>query len=315
MHERKIYLGIILLTILFSSTQFTQEGTASIVKTNFTHDTIIKTLSVTIVNATIYDSISSAGSGNIQFNISIENNMYASPTIYTIDTHNGPVTKIVNWTVTYNLSLQTSYFKIEVWDIANPSTLDFTTDYLGYFNITNLAVGTIQKSYNTTGAIGGSPDPQVTLLVKTVITQQDYFIPPVITLNSPKNMTYAVGSTNNFLNFSIYDDNPNNFTLQRNNVTLYSGGWKNDAIILFNIDGLSIGQYNFTITALDIYSSKTVLIIPLNVTFFGSGGTNGLTSGANNGPDTRRTIPFGTPEIILLTFVVMGLFIERKRKR
>ena len=127
-------------------------------------------------------------------------------------------------------------------------------------------------------------------------------------------MTYAVGSTNNFLNFSIYDDNPNNFTLQQNNVTLYSGGWKNNAINLFNIDGLSVGQYNFTITAFDIFSTKKLIIIPLNVTFFGSGGTNGLTSGANNGFDTHRTIPFGTPEGILIAFIVMGLLIQHKRK-
>ena len=217
-------------------------------------------------------------------------------------------------TVTQNISLTTSHIDIQVRDAGN-GTFN-SPDYLGYFNITNLAIGTVVDSYNTTGAKGGSNNPQATAFVKTVIVQHNDIIPPVVTLNTDENMTVLWGSTGNYLNFSIYDDNPNYYTISKNNITLFSGGWKNDQTNVYNIDGLAKGLYNYTITAFDIYEANTTINVLVTVTNVINGTTvTGTGNTSQNGDGrTNRSIPFAGPGFIILGLVA-SLIVFKKRKK
>ena len=286
-------------------------------KTKDLKDEVYNSVTLTVVNATIYDDRSTYGDGYIYFTIRIENASYVS-TITPVSTSPGnPYSYTVNWTISQNISVNSKYIEVQVRDAGN-GTFN-SPDYLGNFNITNLGVGTIQQNYNTSFAIGGSADPQASLFVKTVITAHQAILPPIITIHSATNFTIVAGSTNNFLNFSIYDDNPNYYTLEKDNLLIYSGGWNNDANNTFSIDGLGVGLYNYTITAYDLYSAQSTAVVWVNVTNPSGTGTNtgtGSTSGTTNDGRSNRTIgaSFAGPEYILLGLAV-GIVALKKRKK
>ena len=316
MHSKKIMFSFLLLMIIFLSNQNMTESMALANKTKDLKDEIYNSITLSVVNATIYDDRSTYGDGYIYFTISIENATYVS-TITPVSTSPGnPASYTVNWTINQNVSVNTKFIEVQVRDAGN-GTFN-SPDYLGNFNITNLGVGTIQQGYNTSFAKGGSADPQASLFVKTVITQHQAIVPPVITVQSATNLTMVAGSTHNYLNFSIFDDNPNYYTLEKDNALLYSGGWNNNANITFNIDGLGIGVYNYTITAYDSYFAQSTAVIWINVTSM-SGSGNGSNSGngsTSTDGRTNRTIgaSFAGPEYILLGLAI-GVILIKKRKK
>lgn len=317
MYSKKIFLAVGIMALFLLSSQYMGSGLATTNSTTVQHDQVFRTLTVTIVNASIYDDRSSTGDGLIYFKINIGNNTYNTPVN---DKVNAPpaYNYVVNYTVAQNISLSLSYINIQVEDKGGQLT-DVNPNYLGSFNITNLALGSEQGNYSTTGAIGGSADPQASLIVNTTVIQHNFLVPPVITLNTDKNITYTVGTTGNYLNFSLYDDNPANYSISHNNVTLFSGGWKNNAQILFNIDGLGVGVSNYTILAYDIYSAYSVTTIWVNVTApSGTGTYTGTGSSSNASGRSNRTIgaDFAGPQYVLLALAVVSavLVVRKKRK-
>ena len=189
MKTKKLLFVLIVISSLFSFNQALMKGSGSYTTLNIGKDETYRTLSITIVNATIYDDRCSLCDGTIYFDIILENTTYNSPETFVV---NAPKNISVNWLKEVNISFLTDSFEIEVRD--NGDGVTNNPDYLGNFNITNLAVGTVAKSYNTSFAIGGSPDPQATVYVKTVVTDHSAYVDPVIDVFSSLNSTYKIPS-------------------------------------------------------------------------------------------------------------------------
>ncbi|NHJ48595.1 MAG: hypothetical protein FK733_12490 [Asgard group archaeon] len=115
-------------------------------------------------------------------------------------------------------------------------------------------------------------------------------------LVGPADITYEEKSTGNILNWNATDLNPDYYSLYINGTLNETGLWINTESIIFNIDGLSQGIYNYTLVVYDTsgnYVSDTV-IVTITAT---------LTS----------STPIYTIVIALLSIPVI-LFIKRKKR-
>ena len=137
MHSKKILFSFLLLMIIFLSNQNMTESMALANKTKDLKDEIYNSITLSVVNATIYDDRSTYGDGYIYFTISIENATYVS-TITPVSTSPGnPASYTVNWTINQNVSVNTKFIEVQVRDAGN-GTFN-SPDYLGNFNITTNA--------------------------------------------------------------------------------------------------------------------------------------------------------------------------------
>ena len=98
----------------------------------------------------------------------------------------------------------------------------------------------------------------------TVITTA---ISPTFT-NKPLNQTITEGTIGNIINWTLSDDNPDNFTIFENGTIYATGGWSSGTPIPISIDGLSAGVYNFTIVVEDF--SNLVVTDSINITVLAS---------------------------------------------
>jgi hypothetical protein len=70
---------------------------------------------------------------------------------------------------------------------------------------------------------------------------------------SPNNVIYEINSTGHQLTWTLLDENVSNptYVVYRNGTELTNQTWISEVAINFNIDGLSIGVYNYTFVATD----------------------------------------------------------------
>ena len=92
--------------------------------------------------------------------------------------------------------------------------------------------------------------------------------PPVI--SSPPDITMIVGSTGMNITWDVSDDHKDDYEVWRNGVIVKSGEW-NSSEIRISLDGLTIGQYNFTCSVKDLGDNiKTdTVIVRVVSTLFG----------------------------------------------
>ncbi len=86
--------------------------------------------------------------------------------------------------------------------------------------------------------------------------------PPIIT--SVNEYVYKYGIIGNFLNWTLEDENPYNYTILRDGLVLCSYQWSNNETVFYNVDLLPVGTYNYTLVAYDCYenkAAKTILVI------------------------------------------------------
>jgi parallel beta-helix repeat protein len=70
------------------------------------------------------------------------------------------------------------------------------------------------------------------------------------TVDEPGDIVYDQGDTNNNITWSPYDEHPSSYLVLRNETLHELGSW-DGGVIVVNIDGLSMGYYNFTLVAND----------------------------------------------------------------
>ena len=70
------------------------------------------------------------------------------------------------------------------------------------------------------------------------------------TIDSPSDIEYEVYSTGHSISWTPYDENPISFTVKANGVTILSGGWNSQSIVV-NVDYLIPGIYEYTCTVFD----------------------------------------------------------------
>ena len=87
--------------------------------------------------------------------------------------------------------------------------------------------------------------------------------PPLI--SGPDDLFTEVGSVGNYINWTLQDDNPANYTIYRNDVELTFDTWIIDEIISVNVDYLISGVYNYTIVVFDTYGNKALDTVILTV--------------------------------------------------
>jgi len=80
------------------------------------------------------------------------------------------------------------------------------------------------------------------------VTELPDEIPP--TLDSPSDIEYEVYSTGHSISWTPYDENPISFSVKANGVTILSGGWNGQPIVV-NVDYLIPGTYVYTCTVFD----------------------------------------------------------------
>jgi parallel beta-helix repeat protein len=97
-----------------------------------------------------------------------------------------------------------------------------------------------------------------------VVRVVDDDTPP--TINSPADLTYTEGFTQNFIVWSGSDEYPDSYRVVFNGSTYETGAWTGAAITV-NVDGLSAGNHTFTVTVYDgaglsASDSVTVIVVP-----------------------------------------------------
>ncbi|TFF92963.1 hypothetical protein EU546_06840 [Candidatus Thorarchaeota archaeon] len=73
--------------------------------------------------------------------------------------------------------------------------------------------------------------------------------PPEIT--SLGNVTYYEGETGNFVEWEVGDDDPLGYVLYMDGMVAGADVWSNSTLS-FNVDGLAVGLYNFTLQLFDV---------------------------------------------------------------
>lgn len=84
---------------------------------------------------------------------------------------------------------------------------------------------------------------------------------PTITID--QNVEFIQGTSGNILHISLSDINPYTYSLFQNGTLIDTGTWTNGSNIDWNLDSLTAGYYNFTISVSDLSGnsvSKTVIV-------------------------------------------------------
>ncbi|MFW9768191.1 MAG: hypothetical protein ACFFF9_11795 [Candidatus Thorarchaeota archaeon] len=114
-------------------------------------------------------------------------------------------------------------------------------------------------AYNTTT---GADTGEVTL-ERIGIEQYSETIEPVI--DHPSDLTYYEGQQGNSISWHASDDYPSRYEIRLDGTLSSSGSWNlSSEVITVNVDGHSIGVYNYTVTVYDVRgnsASDTVLIV------------------------------------------------------
>ncbi|MFX1606811.1 MAG: ABC transporter substrate-binding protein, partial [Promethearchaeota archaeon] len=86
---------------------------------------------------------------------------------------------------------------------------------------------------------------------------------------SSDDVTYVQGTTGNQIVWEVTDEDPNDFTIYRDGSLVETDDW-NGSDIIHNVDGLSVGSYNYTLVLTDI--SGHIVTDTVWVTVSSSGG-------------------------------------------
>ncbi len=157
------------------------------------------------------------------------------------------------------------------------------------FNVDDLSVGV----YNYTLVVydAGSNRANDTVFVNVY---NDWSAP---TIDNPSDINYVVGTTGHTITWSPVDDTPERFDIYRNGSLIESGSWDGSPIVL-NVDGLSIGTYNFTLVVFDSlghWTNDTVFVTVI------AGTTTTSTT-----PTTTEPIPAPSIDIMFVTTLIIA---------
>ncbi|MHA2401637.1 MAG: hypothetical protein ACXADH_01490, partial [Candidatus Kariarchaeaceae archaeon] len=128
---------------------------------------------------------------------------------------------------TYSVLKNGSLFISGFWLNGTPINVNVDGFNLGIYNLTIILWD---------NAVNSVEDTIVLTVVDT--TKPD--------LDHPTDVTYEETTTGHFLNWTANDLNPSTYNIYRNGSLISSGGWNSEVPIKINIDGLSLGVYNYT---------------------------------------------------------------------
>ncbi|OLS28381.1 MAG: hypothetical protein HeimC2_07270 [Candidatus Heimdallarchaeota archaeon LC_2] len=97
---------------------------------------------------------------------------------------------------------------------------------------------------------------------EVIITVVDTITPTITTPSSYSYEEFDIGKT---ISWMGGDNNPNNYTIFRDNLSIESGTWNNVDTIEISVDGLTLGDHNFTIVIYDISGNPTIHEVTITV--------------------------------------------------
>ena len=109
-------------------------------------------------------------------------------------------------------------------------------------------------------------------------------------VDSPSDIDYVVSTTGHSITWTPYDEHPSQFNIQINGVVVLSGGWNGQPIVI-NVDYMSPGTYEYTLTVIDIGGNPVSDIVMVTVT--GEITASTTTTTTTDTPST--TTPEGNP--------------------
>ncbi|XOB40764.1 MAG: PKD domain-containing protein [Candidatus Nealsonbacteria bacterium] len=74
-------------------------------------------------------------------------------------------------------------------------------------------------------------------------------------LDSPQDIIYEEGTTDNTISWTATDNNPDTYIIYRDGLEIDSGTWTSGVAITINVDGLTVGSYNYTIVVTDAFGN------------------------------------------------------------
>ncbi|MHA2100122.1 MAG: hypothetical protein ACW99A_15715, partial [Candidatus Kariarchaeaceae archaeon] len=212
-------------------------------------------LTTGIYNFTIVISDTSSNSNNDTIFVTVNTDTTAPALSHPSDiTYQfGTTGNEISWTVTdnnpnsYEIYRNGTIIDSGLW--LNASPILISIDGLG-INVYNFTIY-LNDSYNNFNS---------DLVWVTVNNDID---PPVITPQG--NITYQESTTGHGISWDVFDDNPDYFVIYKDGIEIDSGTWMNFVPITNNIDGLSIGTYNYTLFVNDTFFNSITNIVWVNV--------------------------------------------------
>jgi len=116
---------------------------------------------------------------------------------------------------------------------------------IGSYNYTIIVVDTSSNSVEDTVIVTVSEDAIIT------------------TLTSPDDIAYEEGTTGHNITWSVTDANPETCVIYKDDIEIYFSAWASGVPITINVDGLSVGSYNYTIIVydeFDNFAQDTVIV-------------------------------------------------------
>ncbi|MGV9170210.1 MAG: hypothetical protein ACOC38_09760 [Promethearchaeia archaeon] len=84
------------------------------------------------------------------------------------------------------------------------------------------------------------------------------------TIDSPADVEYELGSTGNSISWVVSDLDSETYNIHRNGILIRSESW-DGSNIEYNVDGLSVGEYNFTLSVYDGTGNKASDTVTVDV--------------------------------------------------
>ncbi len=163
-------------------------------------------------------------------------------------------------------------------------------------NIDGLTVGIYNFTiyvYDLSGNMA-SDTVMVTVINSHTGNEQDPF-PPII--DEPTDISYEEGMTGNTIEWTLGDQNPGVYEVYMNNSLFVSSTTWSNGTVTVNIDGLTVGVYDFTIYVYDLSGnmvSDTVMVTVIDPTPTNTSPPSDTTTPTDTGPPTDTTAPTDT---------------------
>jgi hypothetical protein len=154
----------------------------------------------------------------------------------------GQTGKQISWILTdVNASSRTYAIYCNSSSIASNS---WTSGMTVTQNVTGLPIGSYNYTIVANDGLGHSA--QDTVIVNVIANQAP-------TITQPSNITYTMGYTGNYIYWTITDTGTStrSFTVSINGSSPVNGTWTSGSQISWNINGLVVGSYNYTIYVTD----------------------------------------------------------------
>ena len=163
------------------------------------------------------------------------------------------------------------------------------------------------SNYNFTLVVSDLGGLTTSNTVWVSVTSKDNFPP---TIDSPADIEYEVGTPGVTISWTATDSNPGTYTVIRMDKVLISSYWTSGKKITVPVDGLAVGEYNYTIVVSDtkgLSASDTVFVKVTESAFSQS-------SSSSSSSNTTLSVPTPGFEFFMMAVAFSLALLARKQR-